>query len=91
MDTEYPVSPAHNNWRALFQAAIFEPDGDRLSERIALAEWALAVRSQELFYADSEHLQERLEVDAAISALQTLRLTTTRSEGRKPMHRVQAA
>lgn len=80
MNTRVAASPTHNNWRELYKAAIFEADGSRLSERIALAEWALAVRSRELFYKDEEHLQERLAVDAAISALQTLRSTTMGTE-----------
>ena len=75
MNTKVAVSPTLKNWRELYKAAILEADSNRLSERIAVAEWALAVRSRELFYADEEHLQERLAVDAAISALQTLRST----------------
>lgn len=57
-------------------AAVFETDKKRMSERIAHAEWALALRARELFHADGEHLQERQAVDSAINALYTLRRTT---------------
>ena len=77
MNTKVAASPTHNNWRKLYKAALFEADSNRLSERIAVAEWALAVRSRELFYTDEEHLQERIAVEAAMSALQSLRSTTT--------------
>lgn len=90
MNTTVAASPTYKNWRELYKAAVFEADRGRLSESIALAEWALAIRSRELFNPDEEHLQERLAVDAAISVLQTLRSTTKGSEGRKGMHRVQA-
>ena len=83
-------SPTQKTWRELYKAALFEANSNQLSERIALAEWALAIRARELFYTDEEHLQERFAIDAAISALRTLRSTKTGSEGRKETHRVQA-
>jgi hypothetical protein len=90
MNTGVALSPLKRNWRELYTAAVFEPDRNKLSERIALAEWALAVRARELFHTDSEHFQERQAVDAAIAALQALRATTC-NEGRRGVHRVQAA
>ena len=50
------VSPISKSWRELYKAALFETDKNRMSERIAHAEWALAVRARELFHADREHL-----------------------------------
>lgn len=91
MNTEVAASPTHKNWKEFYKAALFEADCNKLSERIAHAEWALAIRAQELFYTDEEHLEERLAIDAAISALQTLRTTKTGGERRKGMHGVQAA
>ena len=70
------ASPS-NNWKELYRAALFETDKNRMAERIANAEWALALRARELFHTGREHLQERQAVDAAIYALQALRRTAT--------------
>ena len=91
MNAGVAASTISGSWKELYRAALFETNEGKLSERIALAEWALAVRARELFYTDEEHLQERLAVDAAISSLQTLRSTTTGSESRKGMRGVHAA
>lgn len=90
MNTKIAASPTAKNWKELYKAALFEANSNKLSERIAHAEWALAIRARELFYADEGH-QERLAVDAAISVLQTLRNATTHNEGRKGTHRIHAA
>lgn len=79
MNTTVAVAPIHKNWKELYKAALFEMDSNMLSERIAHAEWALAIRARELFHPDEEHLEERLAMDAAISALQTLHSTITGS------------
>ena len=91
MSAGVATSPISKSWRELYKAAVFETDKNRVSERIAHAEWALALRARELFHTGGEHLQERQAVDAAVYALHALRRTTTVSEGRKGMHRVQAA
>jgi hypothetical protein len=91
MSTKLCASPTHKNWKELYRAALFEADSNRLSQRIALAERALAARARELFYAGGEDLQERVAIDAAISALQTLHATTTGERERKRMHRVQGS
>ena len=83
MSAGVATSPISKSWRELYKAAVFEADKNRISERIAHAEWALALRARELFHTGSEHLQERLAVDGAISALQTLRSTATSAAGRK--------
>lgn len=74
--------PSGNRWKELYNAALFETDKNKLSERIANAEWALALRARELFHTDSEHLQERQAVDSAINALYALRMATS-NERRK--------
>jgi hypothetical protein len=37
------------SWKDLYQAALFESDLDKLTERIAEAETALVMRARELF------------------------------------------
>jgi hypothetical protein len=83
MSAGVAISPIGKSWRELYKAAVFETDKNRMSERMAHAEWALAVRARQLFHADSEHLQERQAVDAAICALHILRSTGTYLEKRK--------
>ena len=70
------------SWKELYRAALYETDKNRVSERIAKAEWALALRARELFHTVREHLQERQAVDAAIYVLHALRRTATSSAGR---------
>lgn len=91
MNAGVAASPINRSWKELYRAALFETNKGKLSERIAHAEWALALRARELFHAGDEHLQERQAVDAAIHALHALRSTTTNNESKKGMHRVQAA
>jgi len=82
MSAGIAASPSGNRWKELYDAALFETDKNKLSERIANAQWALALRARELFHTDSEHLQERQAVDSAISDLYALRITTS-NERRK--------
>ena len=82
MSTGVAASPS-KSWKELYRAALYETDKDRVSERIANAEWALALRARELFRTGREDLQERQAVDAAIYALRALRRTATSAAGRK--------
>lgn len=81
MSAEIAASPSGNRWKELYNAALFETDKNKLSERIAHAEWALTLRARELFHTDSEHFQERQAIDSAINALNALRMAT--SNGRR--------
>jgi Cft2 family RNA processing exonuclease len=81
MNAGVAASPIRKSWRELYKAAVFETDKNRVSERIAHAEWALALRARELFHTGREHLQERQAVDAAIYALHALRRTTACAAG----------
>jgi Cft2 family RNA processing exonuclease len=85
------VSPISKSWRELYKAALFETDKNRMSERIAHAEWALALRARELFHTGREHLQERQAVDAAIYALHALRRTTACAGGKRETDEDRAA
>jgi len=58
------------SWKDLYQAALFESDLDKLTERIAEAETALVMRARELFYAsESNSGEEEESMDYAMCAL----------------------
>ena len=85
MNTGVAAAPLSKSWKELYKAALFETDRNKLSERIAHAEWALSVRARELFHTGREHLQERRAVDTAIYTLNILRSCTTwEEEGKQP-------
>jgi hypothetical protein len=65
---------SENSWRDLYLAALFEIDRDRLRERIAEAENALALRARELFH-NGDNVREQRSIDAAMLALRALRNT----------------
>ena len=77
------ASPISKTWKEFYKAALFETDKNKMSERIAQAEWELTLRSRELFHTGSEHLQERQAVLAAIYALHILDSTTVCDQGKK--------
>jgi hypothetical protein len=63
------ASPEVENWHELHRAAMHETDCKELPFRINEAEKALARRSRELFALPGEHLEERKELDHALSKL----------------------
>jgi len=67
-----PGSRAFAEWRALYVAALFEKDEDRMMERIDEARRALVVRARELFLANGDHQQERSDIDDALQFLHVL-------------------
>jgi hypothetical protein len=81
MSATVAASPG-KSWKELYRAALIETDQNRMAERIADAEWALALRARELFYTGRGDLRERQAVDAAIFALHALRRTATSAAGR---------
>jgi hypothetical protein len=60
-------------WRALYQAALFETDRSKLPQRIAEAEEAILTRVKELFIVNSDHIEEDQILDDALYALRALR------------------
>ena len=82
MSTEVAASQITKAWRELYKVALFETDKNKLSERIAEAQTALALRARELFQTGHEHLQERQAVDAAIYALHVLAGAISSKEGK---------
>jgi hypothetical protein len=73
MNTAVCKASHTGSWRDVYQAAILEPDLNKLSERIVEAETALAVRAQELFCATVDDTQEGESVDDAMCILHVLR------------------
>jgi hypothetical protein len=59
----------------LYVSALFESDPTQSSERIAQAEQAIVLRSQELFHLAGDHIEEEHAVDDAMYALRALRNT----------------
>ena len=64
--------PTLTGWRALYVAALFETDQNRLPARIADAEKAIVARSRELFSAGSDTIEEDQALDDALYALRAL-------------------
>ena len=68
------LGPPHKRvWPQLYKAALFELDANRVSDRIAEAETALATRARELFHAVGDNIEEEEAVDDAIYVLHALR------------------
>jgi hypothetical protein len=66
------------SWKDLYQAAICEPDVNKLPERIADAETALAMRAGELFYTSGDRFEEEESLDDAMCILHALRRSLKR-------------
>jgi hypothetical protein len=72
-------SPEYMNWRALYRAAVLEPDSTQISIRIASAKNAIVLRARELFQNPESNLAEQQALDAALSYLQALHRTLKQS------------
>lgn len=66
-------SSPHEGWHVLYQAALFETDRAKVSQRIAEAETAILARMKELFTITSDHIEEDLILDDALYGLRALR------------------
>jgi hypothetical protein len=66
------------SWRDLYQAAIYEPDMNKVPERIAEAEAALVICARELFYNAGPDSDEGESMDDAMFILQALRSSLKR-------------
>ena len=78
------VSP---RWKDLCQAAILEPDLNKLPERLSNAEAALVARARELFYTIGDDGEEGESLDYAMCILQALRGSLSH---RNPGHTIAA-
>jgi hypothetical protein len=65
-------------WRVLYQAAIAEPDLNKLPERLSAAEAALVSRARELFYTSGDDGEEGESLDNAMCILHALRRSLSR-------------
>ena len=68
-----PRSSPQNGWRALYTAALFEPDPARLPDHISRAELAIVARARQLFDQQGDHIEEEVALDDALYALQALK------------------
>ncbi len=66
------------SWKDLYQAAMCESDMNKLPERIAEAEIALAMRARELFYTSEDRFEEEESLDDAMCVLHALRSSLKR-------------
>jgi hypothetical protein len=64
---------APESWKDLYQAVIFEPDLNKLPERIDVAEAALVISARELLYTAGDSADEGESLDDAMCILQALR------------------
>jgi hypothetical protein len=60
-------------WHALYHAALFETDRNRVPQRIEEAEKAILARIKELFATTADHIEEDVVLDDALYALRALR------------------
>jgi hypothetical protein len=51
MDTAFPASPDHADWKTLYRAAILETNKSVILQKVSKAEQAVLARGRELFYS----------------------------------------
>jgi len=75
MDTGISGSPHKRVWPQFYKAALFEPDANKVSDRIVEAKTALCdmTRARELFHSAGDNIEEEQAVDEAMYALHALR------------------
>jgi len=59
-------------WRVLYKLALFETSRERIPDRIAEAEEALAKRSRELFTQGPDASGERRDIESALCSMKAL-------------------
>jgi hypothetical protein len=72
MDTGISGSPHKRVWPQFYKAALFEPDANKVSDRIVEAKTALVTRARELFHSAGDNIEEEQAVDDAMYALHAL-------------------
>jgi hypothetical protein len=66
------------SWKDIYHAAMRESDINKLPERIADAETAVAMRARELFYTSGDKFEEAESLDDAMCVLKALRSSLNR-------------
>ena len=66
------MSEVIEEWRVLCKLALFETSRDRIPDRIAEAEEALAKRSRELFALGLDASKERHDIESALCSMKAL-------------------
>jgi len=72
METAFPHCLIPTDWKALYRAAIYAPDGRVGSRKIAEAEKAVLAREREIFYAEGT-LEEKESLEDALYCLRALK------------------
>ena len=72
METAFPPSPDHGNWKALYRVAILETNKRVIPHRVSQAERAILARCRELFYTAGT-LEEQEALEDALYALRAFR------------------
>ena len=70
MESTFPPSLGHENWKALYRAAILETNKHIILQKLSTAEQAILARGRELFYTAGT----REEIEALEDALYALRV-----------------
>ena len=73
MDTGISGSPHKRVWPQFYKAALFEPDANKVSDRIVETKTALVTRARELFHSAGDNIEEEQAVDDEMYALHALR------------------
>jgi hypothetical protein len=73
MSTGTSSNSPHHPWQALYHAALFENDRNKVPLRIEEAEKAIVSRIRELFVTTTDHIEEDVVLDDALYALRALR------------------
>ena len=66
------MSEVIEEWRVLCKLALFETSRERIPDRIAVAEEALAKRSRELFALGLDASKERHDIENALCSMKAL-------------------
>ena len=80
MNSAFPPSHMHTDWKVLYRAAILERDKSVIRQRVSEAETAVRSRSRELFYDGGTSEEKELLADA-LYALCAYRTAWEHAEG----------
>jgi hypothetical protein len=73
MTTSGFLFPAHQDWKVLYRAAVFERDKKVLRTRLSNAEEAIIARARELLHVTGDNIDERDALEDALYAVRAFR------------------